>query len=160
MFRLLLENVDTPPTGDFELGHVTVCCDGQEHSSRDMGARGLVMIYLAAADLLDGAGKLRTQPRATYVFEGAGSSWGFTVHRDWSGRTPAKYTRAHRDRRDDLRITTPAGAFVGFVSRQDYGAGVWNGVQQLIAHHPPAHGAARSGLRAAMDAYQAIDNQP
>jgi hypothetical protein len=139
MIRLSLDNCDTPPDRGFELGYVTVQCGNNVYSSR---ARGLVMIYLAATDLLDGARLLLTHPDSSYVFIGAGSDWSFAVRR----------TR-HRG----LQVTTPAGAMLGVVPQRDYLVAVWDGVQQLITERPPAHGAAWSDLSAAMDAYPTLD---
>ena len=45
------------PSG-FELGHVTLRWDDGEHSSRRLGSRGLLMVYPAAADMLDGVATL------------------------------------------------------------------------------------------------------
>lgn len=145
MIRLALDNCDTPPDDGFELGHVTVQCGDDVHSSRDGGSRGLVMIYLAATDLLDGARLLLAHPDSSYVFTGAGSGWSFAVR---------------RTRRRGLYVTTPAGTMLGVVPERDYLTAVWDGVQQLITERPPAQGAAWSDLSAAIDAYPTAYRPP
>ena len=139
MIRLVLDNCDTPPDGGFELGHVTVRCGDNVHGSGERGSGGLVMVYLAATDLLDGARLLLAHPDSSYMFTGIGSDWSFTV-----GRT----------RRRGLQITTSAGTTLGVVPERDYLTAVWDGVQQLISERPPAQGAAWSDLSAAIDAYK------
>lgn len=138
-----LENCDSPPDTGFELGHVDLECEGAIYSSRDRGSAGLVMIYLAAADLLHGVRTLLGHPDGSYVFVGSGSSWSFAVQ---------------RTRRRGLQVTTPAGALIGVVSEADYWNAIWNAVQQLIRDRPPAEGAAGTDLTAAMDSYPAEPN--
>jgi hypothetical protein len=140
--RLVLDNCDTPPDGGFELGHVTVQCGDNVHSSR---GSPLVMIYLAATDLLDGARLLLAHPDSSYVFTGVDSGWSFTVR---------------RTRRRGLQIITPGGAMLGVVPERDYLTAVWDGVQKLIAERPPAPGAAWSDLSAAMNAYPTAYKPP
>ncbi|MDG4830470.1 hypothetical protein O7627_14300 [Solwaraspora sp. WMMD1047] len=131
--------VDQPEqvTG-FELGHVTLRWDGGVHSSRQLGSRGLLMVYPAATDLLDGVVTLLAHPDASYVFTGAASGWGFAIR---------------RTRRGGLRLSTPAGRPLCQTSEADYAVAVWRGTQRLLTAGTPVDGGPSADLRAALTAF-------
>lgn len=122
----------------FELGHVTLRWDGGAHSSRQLGSRGLSMVYLSATDMLDGVVTLLAHPDASYVFTGAATGWSFAVR---------------RIRRHGLRLSTPAGKLLCQPSEADYAMAVWRGTQQLLAARTPIDGAPLTDLRTAMAAF-------
>jgi hypothetical protein len=131
--------VDPPAevTG-FELGHVGLRWDDGAYSSRDLGSRGLLMVYPAATDLLRGVVTLLSHPDGSYVFTGVSSGWSFAVR---------------RTRRRGLHLTTPAGRSLCRAAEADYAVAVWRGTRQLLASRTPVDGAPLADLRAAMAAY-------
>lgn len=138
--------VDAPGqvTG-FELGHVSLCWDGGAHSSRELGSRGLSMVYLAAADMLHGVVTLMAHPDACYLLTGAGSGWGFAVR---------------RTRRHGLQLSTPAGRPLCQVSEADYAVAVWRGVDALLAARTPIDGGPLADLQAALAAFPDVPGGP
>jgi hypothetical protein len=131
--------VDAPPqvTG-FELGHVSLCWDGGTYSSRALGSRGLSMVYLVAADMLNGVVTLLAHPDASYLLTNSGSSWSFAVH---------------RTRRHGLQLSTPAGRPLCRASEADYAVAVWRGTDALLAARTPIDGGPLADLQAAIAAF-------
>ncbi|MFY1653961.1 hypothetical protein ACN27J_24140 [Solwaraspora sp. WMMB762] len=131
--------VDAPPqvTG-FELGHVRLCWHGGAYSSRQLGSRGLSMVYLAAADMLNGVVTLLAHPDASYVLAGAGSGWSFAVR---------------RTRRHGLQLSTPAGRPLCQVPEADYAVAVWRGTDELLSARTPVNGGPLADLQAALAAF-------
>ncbi|MEJ3745942.1 hypothetical protein WEI85_21950 [Actinomycetes bacterium KLBMP 9797] len=134
--------VDPPAqvTG-FELGHVSLRGNDGAYSSRQLGSRGLLMVYLAAADMLDGVVTLLGHPDASWVFAGASSGWSFAVR---------------RTRRHGLRLSTPAGRLLCQVSEADYAVAVWRGTQQLLAARTPIDDGPLTDLRTAIAAFPGV----
>lgn len=134
--------VDPPAqvTG-FELGHVGLRWNEGAYSSRQLGSRGLLMVYLAAADMLDGVVTLLAHPDASYAFTGASSGWSFAVR---------------RTRRHGLRLSTPAGRLLCQASEADYAVAVWRGTQQLLAARTPIDGGPLTDLRTAIAAFPGV----
>lgn len=127
----------TQVTG-FELGHVSLRWDGGSYSSRQLGSRGLLMVYLAAVDMLDGVVTLLAHPDAGYVLTGASSGWGFAVR---------------RTRRHGLQLSTPAGRLLCHASEADYAVAVWRGADELLAARTPIDGGPLSDLQTAVAAF-------
>ncbi|MEV4715206.1 hypothetical protein [Micromonospora sp. NPDC049374] len=127
----------TQVTG-FELGHVSLRWEGGAHSSRQLGSRGLLMVYLAAADMLNGVATLVAGRDASYVFTGAASAWSFAVR---------------RTRRHGLQLSTPAGRLLCHASEADYAMAVWRGTEQLLAARPPIDGGPLTDLQTAIAAF-------
>ncbi|GIJ32709.1 hypothetical protein ACIBQ2_05175 [Micromonospora sediminimaris] len=134
--------VDEPAqvTG-FELGHVSLRWDGGAHSSRQFGSRGLLMVYLAAADMLHGVATLLARRDDSYVFTGASSAWSFALR---------------RTRRHGLHLSTPAGRLLCHTSEAEYAMAVWHGTERLLATRTPIDGGPLTDLRTAMAAFPDI----
>jgi hypothetical protein len=124
----------------FELGHVGVRWDDGTHSSRDLGPRGLLLVYPAATHMLDGVVTMLSHPDGSYLFDGVSSSWGFA---------------ARRTRRHGVHLTTLAGTPLCQASEADYAIAVWRATRRLLAARTPVDGAPFDDLRAAMRAYPA-----
>ncbi len=122
----------------FELGHVSLRWDGGSHSSRQLGSRGLLMVYLAAADMLNGVATLAAGRDASYVLTGASSGWSFAVR---------------RTRRHGLQLSTPAGRLLCHSSEADYATAVWRGTERLLTARTPIDGGPMADLQAAIAAF-------
>ncbi|MFV2104932.1 hypothetical protein [Micromonospora sp. LOL_024] len=128
--------VDSPmPVTGFELGHVSLRWNGGAYSSRQLGSRGLLMVYLAAADILTGVPTLLAHPDASYLFTGASSAWSFALR---------------RTRRHGLQLSTPAGRLLCHTSEADYAIAVWRGTEQLLTARTPTDGGPLTDLQTAI----------
>ncbi|MFV2083461.1 hypothetical protein [Micromonospora sp. LOL_021] len=131
--------VDAPPQViGFELGHISLVWDGGAHRSRQLGSRGLSMVYLVAADMLNGVVTLLAHPDASYMLTSTASGWGFAVR---------------RTRRHGLRLSTPAGRPLCRVSEANYAAAVWRGTDALLAAGTPIDGGPLADLQSAIAAF-------
>ncbi|MTK01610.1 hypothetical protein [Micromonospora sp. CP22] len=122
----------------FELGHVSLGWNGGAYSSRQLGSRGLLMVYLAAADMLNGVTTLLAHPDASYLFTGTSSAWSFALR---------------RTRRHGLQLRTPAGRLLCSTSEADYAIAVWRGTERLLTARTPIDGGPMTDLQAAIAAF-------
>ncbi len=96
------------------------------------------MVYLAAADMLNGVATLAAGRDASYVLTGASSGWSFAVR---------------RTRRHGLQLSTPAGRLLCHSSEADYATAVWRGTERLLTARTPIDGGPMADLQAAIAAF-------